>query len=335
MGSAIVFGLVLVAGLIFWLLLRGGSGKRSRRPIARPTDETGAPASAADDDRTPPPNARPLFEIRYREDFGPVVRRDIFPIRPYATPEGVRAWCYLMGEMRLFKFAQIEGVKDIRAGRDIMARGLWKWCGLPDMDVAFADEAPDAIKQSHWPQTPSGAVFALEIAQKDGATYRIEVSPARWGSHRRAFVGHCWPGQESVEIDWVDVVRAIDLETGEIMDRCGFWRAVLHHRDVGELPWYVQWADQRPAAEALVLFARAEFGQFRSKDREAVSLAMEELKLAPIDDDGMGALVRAAGKDQLRPLTTMERAACRDAARRICEGRGKDPAAGIAERFPV
>lgn len=92
--------------------------------------------------QSPPPNARPLFHIRYREDFGPVVRRDIFPVRPYATAEGVRAWCYLMGEMRLFKFSQIEAVKEIDSGCDIKARGLWDWCGLPDAEGTFADELP-------------------------------------------------------------------------------------------------------------------------------------------------------------------------------------------------
>lgn len=118
--------------------------------------------------QTPPPHARPLFHIRYREDFGNVVRRDIFPIRPYATTEGVRAWCYLMGEMRLFKFDQIEAVKEINTGRDIKARGLWEWCGLPTTDMAFSDELPGALKQSR--QTVPDSECSSSAGER----------PARW-----------------------------------------------------------------------------------------------------------------------------------------------------------
>lgn len=98
---------------------------------------------------------------------------------PYATAEGVRAWCYLMGEMRLFKFSQIEAVKEIDSGCDIKARGLWDWCGLPDAEGTFADELPGALKQSPWPESPVGPRFRVQFLE-GAETACIDVSPIRW-----------------------------------------------------------------------------------------------------------------------------------------------------------
>lgn len=283
----------------------------------------------------PPPNARPLFHIRYREDFGAVARRDIFPIRPYATTEGVRAWCYLMGEMRLFKFAQIEAVKEIDTGRDIKARGLWDWCGLPDTDLVFADELPGALKQSPWAESPDGPRFRVQFLN-GGNTCTAEVSPTRWESHRTAFGGLAWPAKSRIEIEWAAILQVTDLETGVSLDRCGFWRSVLEHRSDEALPWYVAWADQRPVVDALAACARALVGQFRATHFPMVNNALTALKLQPVDDTGMRAIGKGVGNgDPLRPLTPIERAACRVAARKICEAHKKDPGEELLRRFPV
>ena len=285
--------------------------------------------------QSPQPNSRPLFHIRYREDFGPVVRRDIFPIRPYATEEGVRAWCYMMGEMRLFKFSQIEAVKEIDTGRDIKARGLWDWCGLPDTDLVFADELPGALKQSPWAESPGGPRFRVQFLH-GGSACTVEVSPTRWESHRTAFGGLAWPARSRIEIEWAAVHQVTDLETGESLDRCGFWRTVLEHRSDEALPWYVAWADQRPVVDALAACARALVGQFRATHFPVVNNALAALKLQPVDDTGMRAIGKGVGNgDSLRSLTPIERAACRVAARKICEAHKKDPGEELLRRFPV
>ena len=77
-----------------------------------------------------------------------------------------------MGEMRLFKFDQIEAVKEIDTGRDIKARGLWEWCGLPDTDMVFADELPGALKQSPWPEAPDDPRFRVHFIH-GGKPYTI------------------------------------------------------------------------------------------------------------------------------------------------------------------
>lgn len=285
--------------------------------------------------QSPPPNARPLFHIRYREDFGPVVRRDIFPVRPYATAEGVRAWCYLMGEMRLFKFSQIEAVKEIDSGCDIKARGLWDWCGLPDAEGTFADELPGALKQSPWPESPVGPRFRVQFLE-GAETACIDVSPIRWASHRTAFGGLAWPIKEQIEIEWAAILQVTDLETGESLDRCGFWRTVLQHRSDEALPWYVALADQRPVVDSLAACARALVGQFRATHFPIVNNALEALKLPTVDDGGMRAIGKAVGNgDLLRALTPIERAACRVAARKICDAHKKDPGKELLMRFPV
>ena len=285
--------------------------------------------------QSPPPNARPLVHIRYGEGCGPIVRRGIFPVRPYATTEGVRAWCYLMGEMRLFKFSHIEAVKEIGTGRDIEARGLWDWCGLPDTETVFADELPGALKQSSWPELPAGPRFRVQFLQGSEIS-RIEVSPTRWESHRTAFGGLAWPARSRVEIEWAAVIQATDLETGESLDRCGFWRTVLQHRSDEALPWYVAWADQRPVVDSLAACTRALVGQFRAKHFPVVNDVLAALKLPTVDDAGMRAIGKAVGNgDFVRPLTAIERAACRVAIRKICVAAKVDPGDELLRRFPV
>ena len=285
--------------------------------------------------QSPPPNARPLFHIRYREDFGPTVRRDIFPIRPYTTEEGVRAWCYLMGELRLFKFQQIEAVREIDTGRDIKARGLWEWCGLPDADGAFPDELPGALKQSPWSEAPTAPRFRV-IFDNSEQSLTVDVSPIRWGSHRSTFVGLVWPGKTRIEIDWIRVRQVTDLETGESLDRCEFWRRVLEHRSDEALPWSVKWADQRPVVDALIACTRVIVGQFKATHFPVVCDALQSLKMPPVDDAG----IRAIGKglhngDWIRPLTPVERAACRVAMRKICDAHKKDAGEILLQRFPL
>ncbi|QEA11964.1 hypothetical protein [Comamonas flocculans] len=285
--------------------------------------------------QTPPPHARPLFHIRYREDFGNVVRRDIFPIRPYATTEGVRAWCYLMGEMRLFKFDQIEAVKEINTGRDIKARGLWEWCGLPTTDMAFSDELPGALKQSPWVEAPDSPRFRVQFLRR-GKACTLDVAPSRWESHRAAFGGLAWPAKSRIEIEWAAFLQITDLQTGEVLDRCDFWRRVLEHRSDEALPWYVQWADQRPVVDSLIAGTRVLIGQFRATHFPTVNGALESLKMSPVDDSGMRAIAKGSNNgDWIRPLTPIERAACRVAIRKICEAHKKDPGEELLRRFPL
>lgn len=286
--------------------------------------------------QTPPPNASPLFHVRYREDFGNVVRRDIFPIRSCATPEGVRAWCYLMGEMLLFKFDQIEAVKEIDTGRDIKVRGLWEWCGLPEADIVFSDELPGALKQSPWSEAPDRPRFRVRFVHGGGKTSSVDVAPVRWASHRSAFCGMVWPARSSIEIEWAAIQEVTDLQTVEVLDRRAFWRAVLEHRSEEAMPWYVMWADQRPVVDALIACTRALIGQFRATHFPVVNNALESLKLSPVDDSGMRAIGKGSNNgDWIRPLIPIERAACRVAMRRICEAHKKEPGDELLRRFPL
>jgi len=300
-------------------------GRRAARRAAGHAPETQTTGNMTG--RHPPPGARPLFHIRYREDFGPVVRRDIFPIRPYATEEGVRAWCYLMGELRLFKFDQIEAVKEIDSGRDIMARGLWLWCGLPEPSRAFADEHPDALTQSPWPEAPGAPQFRITFSPPGGVRRTVEVSVLRWGSNRRTFAGQTWPERETVAIDWADMHEVTNLETGEMLNRSHFWRAVLAHRQDEAVPWYVIYADALPMACAVVRACQHAAGRFLTKDIQHLNAALQGLGMAPIDVEDWNN-VRACAREPSRELTDAEAAAFVACMHAIAEGR---PAATAAK----
>lgn len=280
--------------------------------------------------REPPPGSYPLFHIHYREDFGADTRRDIFPIRMYATEEGVRAWDYLIGELRLFKFSQMLGVHDIRAGRDIKVRGLWEWCGFPDSAQSFRDEVPGAPKQTQWQTAPSSARFRLTVNRRGTPLREVDFTPRAWASDRRAMSGVVWPGEVEEAFTFADITSAIDLHSGELLDRAALWSLVLAHRD-DAMPWYVQWADQHLMVLCLVGFVRQELGQFKAAMRPQVNDALLSVGYAPLDEDGFKSIIQATRDgynggmtllDQARMLTDSEREACMTVARTLLETKG-------------
>ena len=282
----------------------------------------------------PPLGAQPLFHIRYREDFGANTRRDIFPIRMYAVEEGVRAWDYLIGEIRLFKFSQMLGVHDNRAGRDIKVRGLWKWCGLPDTDQTFPDEEPGVMKQTEWQKNPDAARFKFTLNHRGASPQVVDFSPRAWATHRRSMFGVVFPSAEEMEIPFTDVLTAIDLKTGEVLNRIELWNLVLAHRD-DAVPWYVQFADQHLMVLCLVGFARQEFGKFASSMRLQVNAALQEAGYPPLDDTGFKSVIQAMREgfngrmtlvDQVPLLTAVERDACRACAVSLLVVKGLDAA---------
>ncbi|KGG90860.1 hypothetical protein P245_15615 [Comamonas thiooxydans] len=280
--------------------------------------------------REPPTGSFPLFKIHYREDFGADTRRDIFPIRMYATEEGVRAWDYLIGELRLFKFSQMLGVHDIRAGRDIKVRGLWEWCGLPEPMQSFRDEVPDAPKQTQWQAAPSAARFRLTVNRRGTPMRVVDFTPRAWATDRRAMSGVVWPGEVEEAFTFADIASAIDLHSGELLDRVALWNLVLAHRD-DAIPWYVQWADQHLMVLCLVGFLRQELGQFKATMRPQVNDALLSVGYAQLDEDGFKSIIQATRDGynggmtllaQARMLTDSERVACMKVARTLLEAKG-------------
>lgn len=90
-------------------------------------------------------------------------------------------------------------------------------------------------------------------------------------------------------------------------------------------PWWISLA---ACARALVSNSGLHF--------PIVNNALEALKLPTVDDGGMRAIGKAVGNgDLLRALTPIERAACRVAARKICDAHKKDPGKELLMRFPV
>ncbi len=273
-------------------------------------------------ERIPPPNSRPMFHIRYLEDFGAMTRRDVFPIRMYATEEGIRAWCYLMGEIRLFKFAQMHGVHDNETGRDIKVRGLWRWCGFNETDQVFPDEEQGANKQTSLSRNPKVAEYRLRIHVRGEALREVDFSPVAWGSNCRDLGGLRWPAKEHFVVPFADVASALDLQSGEISDRVQLWNAVLEHRD-DPVPWYVQWADQHLMVLCLIGFARQELRQFQTSMRSLVNEALVHAGYACVDDEGFKSIVQASKEGyngvqrlerQVSLLTSAERSACQKCA---------------------
>ena len=294
----------------------------------RKKNELKAPEMVAT--REPPPGAYPLFHIHYREDFGADTRRDIFPIRMYATEEGVRAWDYLIGELRLFKFSQMLGVHVIRAGRGIKVRGLGEWCGLPDSVQTFPDELPGARKQTQWQKNPSSARFRLTVNRRGTPLREVDFSPRAWATDRRGMSGVTWPGEVAEAFTFADIASAIDLQPGELLDRVALWNLVLAHRE-DAVPWYVQWADQHLMVLCMVGFVRQEFGQFKAAMRPIVNDALVSVGYGALDEDGFKSIIQAARDgynggmtllDQVRLLTDSEREACMTVARTLLEAKG-------------
>lgn len=288
------------------------------------------PASAVR--REPPPNAQPLFHIRYQEDFGAMTRRDVFPVRMYATEEGIRAWCYLMGEMRLFKFSQMHAVHDNVAGRDIKVRGLWEWCGFPETDVAFPDESPDALKQTQWQKKPDAPRFELTLSVRGGGVSKVLFSPKAWCTNRKELGGVSCPDGQLSYVPFVHVASAVDLETGEVLSRIELWRLVLAHRD-DDVPWYVVWADQHLMVICLILFARQELKKFTAGMHQQANAALVNAGYESLDADAFKAMAQAANSGyegcsslagMVSLLTDDERLCCLAFAQNILREKGAD-----------
>ena len=289
-----------------------------------------APSEGVKERSDPPLGARPLFHIRYREDFGADTRRDIFPIRMYAMEEGVRAWDYLIGEIRLFKFSQMHGVHDNEAGCDIKVRGLWEWCGLPDTDQTFPDEEPGAMKQTEWQKNPEEPKFQVTVAVRGEPQQELLFTPSAWGSHARTMQGMEWPSKDIVWVNFAHIREAKDLKTGEILDRVGMWKLVLDRNDENP-PWYVQWADQHLMVLCLVGFVRKEIGKFTAPMRPQIIAALQAVGYESLDDDGFKSIAQAVREGyagcmslsaQVSLLSSAERDACRTAAKALLESKG-------------
>lgn len=295
-------------------------------------------APVIDSGRTPPPNAQPLFHIRYEEDFGAMTRRDVFPIRMYTTEEGIRAWCYLMGEMRLFKFSQMHGVHDNVAGCDIKVRGLWEWAGMPLTDEVFPDEETSALKQTQWQKNPDTPRFELSLSVRGGGAAKLAFTPKTWSTNRKELGGVSWPDGESSHIPFVHVASAVDLATGEVLTRTELWRLVLTHRD-DEMPWYVTWADQHLMATCMITFCRQELKKFTAAMHQQANDALIQAGYGSLSADAFKSIAQAASggyegytslADMVSLLTDSERHCCLNFAKQILQEKGLEELAANA-----
>ena len=276
----------------------------------------------------PPHGAHPALHLRYTDGSGNTTRRDIYPIPGAANQQAFEAWCYLRNEVRTFLFDRIVAVHDNKAGRDIGARGLWESLGLPpEPHRQFGDEQPSAFKQSPWPTTPTKARFRITYAPLGDAELTAEGTPVRWGSNRRTLFLHTLPGGHHLPIDFADIKRAIDLETGEVLTRTQMWRTALQHRQDEDVPAYVTYADEVPVVAALATFARSTRGRFGPREKTITTAALSELGLCPPPASEMGRLGETG--DTLErlamKLSPAQRATCLQAARKIAAGSGRAP----------
>lgn len=313
--------------------------------FAKTTPKTNAhnTTTAKPSARTPPSDARPLFHIRYREDSGAEVQRDIFPFRSFVTPDGFEAWCYLRQDERTFRFAQIFAAHNNETRADIGVRGLRRWLGLPETEAAFLDEEPGAFKQSPWSDAPTRPRFRVTLRARRQPTAVLECAPQRWGSHRRTMGAHVWPSQEIIYFDFADVDNAVDLESGEILNCVELWRSVLSHRADEEPPWYVRLAGEFPLARAVILICREGTGRFLSKDLSHLNKSLASAGLRPITAAELTEVARNAAyhrdgneadeaedkqitaKDAIDLLTPAEKLACSQAIIDIAATKGAEP----------
>ncbi len=179
-----------------------------------------------------------------------------------------------------------------------------------------------------------GNKYKLTTRAPGGQLVTIQCETAAWGSHRREY-GYISPsGDLPVMVPWVDVVEAVNLRTGELLNRCEMWREVLNHRD-DDVPWYIEWAEEHPFVDAMVQFTRDHVGQFRATHRPPVLQALESIKLRRVDNAVLTMMAREAPVYGLRKLNQLERAGCRAAGLLICEMHQIDPQPELLARFPV
>ncbi len=179
------------------------------------------------------------------------------------------------------------------------------------------------------------------MSRKYKVTYRaigdrldtINCDTADWASHRREY-GFKSPRGIPEMIAWVNIIEAVNLQNGEVLNRMAMWREVLSHRDDG-VPWYVEWADEHPMVDALIQFTRDHMGQFRATHRPMVLQALESIKLRRVDNAILTIMATETTTLGLRKLSQMERAACRVAGTRICAMHKIDPNPELLARFPI
>jgi hypothetical protein len=278
--------------------------------------------------RRPPHGAHPAYHLRYTDGSGETTRRDIYPIPNTANPQAFDAWCYLRNDVRTFLFDRIVAVHDNKAGNDIGARGLLERLGLtPEPAREFGDEQPEAFKQSPWPESPTKARFRITYTPLGNTELTAEGTPVRWGSNRRTLCLHAIPGEHQVPIDFADIRRAIDLETGEVLTRTQMWRTVLQHRQDEEVPVYVTFADEAPVVAALAEFSRHTRGRFGPREKAITTSALAELGLNTPPTGDMGRIGDIGGtlEQMTAKLSASQRTACLQAARKITAGSGRTP----------
>lgn len=182
-----------------------------------------------------------------------------------------------------------------------MIGSTYDW-GVP----ALAEDAP--LKETRWPRNPQQPYFKITVHRRRHSREVVDFSPEPWATNRRDLCGWSWPERKQCGMSFADVVSAIDMRTGEVLTRVGLWQSVLHHRDDAP-PWYVQWADQHLLALCLVMFARQEFGSFKSSMRAQVNAALEAVGYEPLDDEGFKSIIQSTKVGYNGCLTLVEQVA--------------------------
>lgn len=176
-----------------------------------------------------------------------------------------------------------------------------------------------------WSDHPQEPVFRVKLVTPNGMR-TVDCAPSPWASHRRTFGGLAWPERTKVTFDFGDVLQALDLRTGEILEPAGFWSAVLTHRD-DDPPNYVIFARSTPVIGALSVFAQQTRGRFGQRERDEAAKALNELGYNhPPREVWAQLLSFHHTRTTHAPLNDAESRACYHAARRIAAGTGRKPA---------
>lgn len=316
MGTFLVVVLCLVLFLIWLFSTFGNSPKADPSSANKSARQPSGIAS-----RAPPASIR----ISYVDAVGNQTERDIAPYSSGNTNQRFRAWCYLRNEQRDFLFERIRSATDIHTGNsmtiaDVFSRvhpGRVAPVWMRDTDGREPLESDDPVDAYGAPR------FKVVVRSRGHPEETLEVTPAAWGSHRREMQGISFPDKEIVFVPFADVHEAIDLATGEMFGRVGFWKEVLAHRE-DDPPWYVRFADQHLMVLCLVGFVRQELGQFKAAMRPQVNFALQSVGYVPLDDDGFKSIIQSVSsgynghmtlRTQVDLLTADEKRACKEVAR--------------------
>lgn len=176
-----------------------------------------------------------------------------------------------------------------------------------------------------WSDHPQAPVFRVKLVTSNGVR-TMDCAPSPWASHRRTFGGIAWPERTKVTFDFGDVLQALDLRTGEILEPATFWSAVLTHRN-DDPPNYVIFARSTPVIGALSVFAQQTRGRFGQRERAEVAKALNELGYNHPPREAWAQLLSFHHtRTTHAPLNDAELRACYHAARRIAAGTGRKPA---------